>query len=84
MGGDFSSDTTGAPFSVGNPTTLCGPGASRCINGCRSDFYRVTGGFGGIQATTCGDAAATSFNSKIYVWEGNSTDCSTFSCVNGA
>jgi hypothetical protein len=83
MGAEFSGDTTGAPLSTGNPTTMCGSGTS-CINGCRSDFYRVTGGAGGrIQATTCRDAATTTFDSRIYVWQGSSAVCSTFSCING-
>jgi hypothetical protein len=88
MGGSFSGNTTGAPFSNGNPAATCGlgPGPGSCINGCRSDFYRITthGSSGTIQALACRDAAATAaFYPRIYVWEGNSTVCSTFSCVNG-
>jgi hypothetical protein len=77
MGGSFSGNTTGAPFSNGNPAATCGlgPGSGSCINGCRSDFYRITThGSGTIQALACRDAAATAaFYPRIYVWEGNST-----------
>jgi hypothetical protein len=42
----FANDTTTAPLSAGNNNTACG-GLSDCINGCRSHFYKVTGGTGG-------------------------------------
>jgi hypothetical protein len=91
MGASFSNaNTTGAPFSNGNPATTCGcspagASSSSCINGCRSDFYVVTTlGPGTIQALACSDAALTTFDPRIYVWEGNSTDCTTFKCVGGA
>jgi hypothetical protein len=78
----FTDDTSSAPLSAGNPSTLsCGGGGlSTCINGCRSRFYKVTGGVTGgyIAATTCG---TTNFAQRLYVWKGTSSDCSTFTCT---
>jgi hypothetical protein len=81
MGANFSGDTGLSPLSGGNPATTCGAETS-CINGCRSDFYRVTAA-GLIDAQTCTDAAQTSFIPRMYLWEGSSSVCSTFSCISG-
>jgi hypothetical protein len=82
MGNSFSGDTGLSPLSGGNPTPICGFETS-CINGCRSDFYRVSAGLGVIEFQTCAEAAETSFNPRMYLWEGSSSDCSTFSCASG-
>jgi hypothetical protein len=61
----FTDDTTGAPVSAGNPATASCGGMTGCINGCRSRFYRVTGGIGHpITATTCYHAY---FPQRLYV-----------------
>jgi hypothetical protein len=75
---DFTDSTTSAPLSAGNNNTVCG-GLTDCINGCRSRFYKVTGGTGGpIFASTC---RSVSFAQRLYVWKGGSSDCSTFTCT---
>jgi hypothetical protein len=74
----FSGDTTNAPESSGNNNTECG-GLSGCINGCRSRFYKVTGGIGGISSvSTCG---SVNFAQRLYVWKGSGSSCSTFTCT---
>jgi hypothetical protein len=74
----FQGDTTSADVSSGNPASVCGSFGS-CINGCRSLYYKVTGGVGGmITATTCGMAFGSS---RIYVWQSSSAACGTFACT---
>jgi hypothetical protein len=71
-------DTTSADVSSGNPASVCGSFGS-CINGCRSLYYKVTGGVGGmITATTCGMAFGSS---RIYVWQSSSAACGSFACT---
>jgi hypothetical protein len=76
----FTDDTTSAPLSAGNPSALSCGGLSTCINGCRSRFYKVTGGVTGgyLAATTCSTAH---FAQRLYVWKGTRSDCSTFTCT---
>jgi hypothetical protein len=75
----LSGNTTDAPSSVGNTNSECG-GLSGCINGCRSRFYKVTGGtpLNYISANTCGSDA---FANQLYVWKGSGSACSTFTCT---
>jgi hypothetical protein len=74
----FSGDTTSAALSSGNLIGACSSYID-CINGCRSHFYKVTGGTGGlITASTCG---TTSFGQRTYVWKGSSAACSSFTCT---
>jgi hypothetical protein len=74
----FSGDTTDAAESSGNLFSDCQTWV-RCINDCRSDFFKVTGGNGGkITASTCGTA---SFEQRTYVWKGGSAACSSFTCT---
>jgi hypothetical protein len=75
----FTDSTTAAPVSAGNPATASCGGLTGCINGCRSRFYRVTGGIGNpITATTCYHSY---FPQRLYVWKGTGSDCSTFTCT---
>jgi hypothetical protein len=83
-----SDDTTPAPISTENPNVGVACNALQtCVNGCKSDFYRVAaGGPGVIQASTC-VSAAFFFSSRIYVWNssgGGAAACSTFVCNTGA
>jgi hypothetical protein len=75
----IAGDTTGAPLSDGNPATSCG-GLLTCINGCRSRFYKVTGGTinDNISAYTCGHA---NFAQRLYAWKSSGSGCSTFTCA---
>jgi hypothetical protein len=73
----FTDTTAAAPASVGNVAGPCS-GYDDCRNGCRSTFYRVTGGPGSITASTCG---TTNFHQRFYVWQGTDSDCSTFACI---
>jgi hypothetical protein len=74
----LSGDTTNGPVPSRNPIPECG-GLADCINGCRSRFYKVTGGKGSlITATTCYSPV---FGQRTYVWKGSSSDCSTFTCT---
>jgi hypothetical protein len=74
----LSGDTTNAPVPSRNPIPECG-GLADCINGCRSRFYKVTGGTGNtISAQTCYSVV---FGQRTYVWKGSSSDCSTFTCT---
>jgi hypothetical protein len=75
---NFMNDTSSAPLSAGNNNTECG-GLTDCINGCRSHFFKLTGGAGlPIFASTC---FSTSFAQRLYIWKGSSSDCSTFTCT---
>jgi hypothetical protein len=74
----FSDDTTAAPLSAGNPVAACGGALGTCVNGCKSHFYKVSGGNGIIVADTCGS------DHQIYVWKGgsnSSSGCSAFACT---
>jgi hypothetical protein len=75
---EIQGNTTDAPVSAGNPRLYCGD-LTYCINGCRSRFYKVTGGTGNeISAYTCVDA---NFKHRLYVWMGSSSACSNFTCT---
>jgi hypothetical protein len=76
----IAGDTTNATQSGGNPNLSCGDDLSVCINGCRSRFYKVTGGTGEfINVATCG---SVNFAQRLYVWKGSGgSACSAFTCT---
>jgi hypothetical protein len=66
----FTSDTQEAPSPTANPATCQDEfGSVRCVNGCRSLWYRVVGTGNEIFASTCDPS--TVFDSKIMVYRGS-------------